>query len=304
MENDPLDIRPPRTIEDYRGIEQLQRSIWNMDDIRVVPDNILITAHRNGGVLLIAYDHSLHTVPTDPFDTADSADRMIGFVFGFVGLHEGKPKHCSHQAGVLRAYQNRGIGYRLKLAQRDYVLAQGIDHITWTFDPLESRNAAFNLRKLGAISTTYIPNIYGIMRDQFHAGLPSDRFQVDWYLTSPRVTDRIAHPRAPDPDADTTLLANTPIISAMMRNTLPYPSEDSSAQLLQMSENGIPHILVQIPSDFQAIKAADLSLAQTWRQHTRHLFSTAFAHGYATVDMISMEHHCYYLLEHQTVLPL
>ena len=95
-------------------------------------------------------------------------------------------------AGVHPAYRNRGLGYSLKLAQREHVLAQGIDLITWTFDPLETRNATLNFHKLGAVCNTYLPNLYGDMRDGLNAGLPSDRFQVDWWIASERVAQRLA----------------------------------------------------------------------------------------------------------------
>ena len=174
-----IQIRLLSTQEEIRSVEQLQREVWSLPDVEVVPLHVLITAAKNGGLLLGAFDD----------------ERLVGFVFGFPGLTpEGKLKHCSHMAGVHPAYRDRGLGYSLKLAQREHVLAQGIDLITWTFDPLETRNATLNFHKLGAICNTYLPNLYGEMRDGLNAGLPSDRFQVDWWIASERVAQRLQPP--------------------------------------------------------------------------------------------------------------
>ena len=153
--------------------------MWDLPDVEVVPLHVLITAAKNGGLLLGAFD----------------GETLAGFVFGFPGLTpDGKLKHCSHMAGVHPAYRDRGLGYSLKLAQRLHVLAQGIDLITWTFDPLETRNATLNFHKLGAICNTYLPNLYGEMHNGLNAGLPSDRFQVDWWIASERVAQRLQPP--------------------------------------------------------------------------------------------------------------
>src|SRR5262249_947511 len=124
-------------------------------------------------------------------ETVDGSP-MIGYVFGFVGLTAGgKLKHCSHIACVTQAYRDKNVGFELKAAQRSKVLEQGIDLITWTYDPLQSLNARFNLRKLGATCNTYLPNLYFNMNDSINRGLPSDRFQVDWHIKSARVEARL-----------------------------------------------------------------------------------------------------------------
>ena len=105
----------------------------------------------------------------------------------------GVPKMCSHMAGVLPAWQGTGVGLQLKLAQREAILAQGFtDWVTWTYDPLLRTNAVFNIRRLGAVCSTYKSNWYGVMLDGLNAGTPSDRCQVDWWLNSQRVTGRVA----------------------------------------------------------------------------------------------------------------
>ena len=114
-------------------------------------------------------------------------DELIGFVFGFPGIEptpDGpRPKHCSHILGVLPDHRDGGVGFALKRAQWQMVRHQGLDHVTWTYDPLLSRNAHLNIARLGAVCSTYRRSEYGDMRDGLNAGLPSDRFQVDWWVT-------------------------------------------------------------------------------------------------------------------------
>src|SRR5262245_61635478 len=196
-----IEIRPVKTEDEYHAVERLQREIWGSQDIEIVAFEILMTAHKNGGVMLGA------------FDIVEGEERMVGFVFGFVGLTaSGRVKHCSQIAGALPGYRDRGVGYALKLKQREIVLAQGIDLITWTFDPLESRNARFNLRKLGATCGVYLRNLYGAMRDELNAGLPSDRFQVDWRIASPHVEAKLRVEAGPS-SASTLMADGVPLVN-------------------------------------------------------------------------------------------
>src|SRR3970282_1162763 len=104
-------------------------------------------------------------------------------------------KHCSHMLAVLPEYRDQKIGYRLKLAQREAVHEQAVRLITWTYDPLESRNANLNINRLGGIVRTYKRNHYGEMQDGLNAGLPSDRLLVEWWITSNRVKQRLSSER-------------------------------------------------------------------------------------------------------------
>lgn len=261
--------------------EQLQRDVWNLEDVEVVPDHLLITAQKNGGVLLGAFDVA----------SGEEGGRLVGFVFGFVGLaSNGQVKHCSHIAGVAPAYQSQNVGYRLKLAQREHVLNQGMDLATWTFDPLESRNARLNFRKLGVICRTYLRNLYGDMRDQLNVGLFSDRFQVEWHVASAHVADRLRD----DWVGDSLSALETEGVLILNRA---FPGDDG---LLHPATRTLPiegdRILIQIPARFQAVKAADFELARAWRSHTRTLFEETFAAGYAVVDLLFEQGQSYYLL--------
>ena len=274
-----ITIRPIQTHQEYRAVEALQQEVWGLDPVEIVPDHLLLTAQKNGGLVLGAFDTS----------TAGEVDRLIGFIFGFPGLTpDGRLKHCSHMAGVAPAYQNRRVGYRLKLAQREHVLAQGIELITWTFDPLESRNARLNFHKLGAICRTYLRDLYGSMRDALNVGVPSDRFQVEWWVASSRVVDRLQG-TAPDLSLAALQAEDVPLLNPVPPGDLPRPPE-------QTRPIAGDRLLIQIPAHFQAIKAADMALARAWRLHTRALFEAAFAQGYTVVDLLFEEGQSFYLL--------
>jgi predicted GNAT superfamily acetyltransferase len=275
-----IEIRPIQTHEEYRAVEQLQREVWGLEEVEIVPDHLLLTAQKNGGLVLGAFDLS----------SGDESGLLVGFVFGFTGLSPDKGvKHCSHIAGVAPAYQNQNLGYRLKLAQRKHVLAQGLDLVTWTFDPLESRNASLNFRKLGATCQTYLRDLYGSMRDALNVALPSDRFQVDWHIASAHVASRLRGEGASS-SLSALLAEGIPLVNRSLPGDPPRPSQ---ATLPIEGER----LLIQIPAYFQALKAADARLARAWRFHTRALFEAAFAERYAVTDLLFEDGESCYLLE-------
>lgn len=273
-------IRLLEHIDDMFLVEDLQRKVWGVEDA-VVPYHMLITVVHNGGLILGAY------VDQQP----------VGFVFGFPGLvqtSEGTQlKHCSHMLAVLPEYENQGIGYILKRAQWQMVRHQGIPVITWTYDPLLSRNAHLNIARLGAISNTYVPNMYGAMRDSLNQGLPSDRLQVEVWVNTPRVQDRMSkHPRGPL-DLAHYLAAETEILNPTQLDETGWPCPLPSASLppdLSAGDHKTPALyLLEIPSDFYALKAASPSLGLTWRLHIRELLQDLFARGYLITDFVYLK---------------
>lgn len=266
-----ITIRPTAKIEDYHAIEWLQSEIWGT--FGVTPTHILLTIAKEGGVVLLALDD----------------DRPIGFAFGFLALTDDRRlKLASHQAGVLPGYQSRNIGYQLKLAQREATLAKNIDHITWTFDPLQGRNARLNLRKLGAVCNTYIPNLYGNMADDLNQGLPTDRFRVDWWLSSEHVINRLdkGEPLPEPSPSDYTILNRAKLLS----NALPAPPASFTPPAGELC-------LVEIPDDINILKEKAPELALQWRLQTREIFTNAFAAGYTAIDLIRTEARNYFLLQ-------
>jgi len=275
-----IEIRPIQTHREYRATEQLQREVWGLEEVEIVPDHLLLTAQKNGGLVLGAFDPS----------SGGQEEHLVGFVFGFVGLlPDGGVKHCSHMTGVTPTYQTRNLGYRLKLAQREHVLAQGLNLITWTFDPLESRNAALNFHKLGATCHTYLRDLYGSMRDSLNVALPSDRFQVDWHIASAHVADRLRG-EGSSPPLSTLQAKGVPVVNRALADDPPRPAEVSHP--IQGAR-----LLIQIPAYFQTIKTSDMGLARAWRLHTRALFEAAFAESYVVTDLLFESGRSYYLLE-------
>jgi predicted GNAT superfamily acetyltransferase len=263
-------VRPLESIDEFHAAEDLQRQVWQSNDLEIVPLHMLTTVAHNGGLVLGAFH----------------ADRLVGYLLGFLGTDEGQAnrpalarlKHCSHMMGVLPEYQGQHVGYQLKLAQRDFVSVQGVRLITWTYDPLESRNAQLNIARLGAVCHTYLESVYGLMRDGLNAGLPSDRFQVDWFITSPRVKERLFGQRAPLVlESFTSAGAEILNPSQVGAEGLARPSEQ-----WRSAENTLA--LIEIPTNFQTIKLRDMGLAQAWRSQSRALFREAFHAGYWVTD--------------------
>ena len=158
-----IKIRLVKTLEEYRAVEQLQQDVWGLEEVEVVPDHLLLTAQKNGGLVLGAFE----SLP-------EGAERLIGFVFGFVGLtSDGKAKHCSHLAAVIRAYQSKNVGYHLKLVQRRArVWPRG-----WISPPghlihWRAATRASTFTSWACTCGTYLRNLYGPMRDELNVGLP------------------------------------------------------------------------------------------------------------------------------------
>lgn len=176
-------IRELGTHEELREVVALQKTIWGWEDADILPFRMLVVATKIGGQLSGAFD----------------GDRMIAFCLAIPGLKpDGKVYLHSHMLGVLAEYRNAGVGRQLKVRQRDDALARGIDLIEWTFDPLEIKNAYFNVERLGAVVRRYLRNQYGASSSPLHGGLPTDRLVAEWWIRTPpakgEVVERIAIP--------------------------------------------------------------------------------------------------------------
>ncbi|RMG98079.1 MAG: hypothetical protein D6706_07595 [Chloroflexi bacterium] len=270
---DGIEIRPLTTLDEIRQTEEIQRITWNMDDLEVIPAHLMHALQHNGAVLLGAFHEG----------------KMVGFVFGVLGTQytprrkdqvaAARLKMYSVITGVLPAYQKQGVGYRLKLAQRDFASRIGVRLITWTYDPLESVNGRFNIGKLGAICHTYLRDFHGEMGG-INAGLPTDRFEVEWWITSNRVQSRTAQQRRPL-DLDSLLAGGALLINEATFNHagLPVPPPNYVNRPSNL-------MLVEIPTNFQHIKQTDPELARRWRDHTRHLFEELFHSNFVVTDFV------------------
>ena len=195
--------------------------------------------------------------------------------------------------GVLPDFRDRGIGFLLKRAQWQMVRHQGLDRITWTYDPLLSRNAHLNIALLGAVCNTYIREAYGEMRDGLNAGVPSDRFHVDWWINSQRVSRRLSKKPRRRLDLAHFLAAEATIINPteVGEDGLPCPSTDVGLTMVAGLESDTekqPLLLMEIPADFTILKSSAPELALEWRLHSRVLFEEVFKRGYLVTDFIHL----------------
>lgn len=166
-----VEIRKLETGSDFDACVKLQQQVWQFPDVDIIPRRMFIVARAVGGQVLGAWD----------------GEELVGYSLAIPGVREKQPFLHSHMLAVSPEYRNRGIGMKLKLAQREEALAAGIDRIEWTFDPMQIRNAYFNIEKLGAIARRYSVDFYGKSRSPLHRQLPTDRLHAEWNLRSSRV---------------------------------------------------------------------------------------------------------------------
>lgn len=274
-----ITVKPVKDIPSCEHLIGVHRRIWTgAGGIEIIPTHVLITLAKNGGLVLGAY------AGDGPAETGT----MVGFIIGWLATipeTEGqgsrpKLKHCSHIAGVLPEWQGQGVGLKLKLAQREAVLAQGVvDYATWTYDPLYWVNGRMNIHRLGAVCSTYKRDVYGQMADDLNAGAPTDRCQVDWFLNSEHVKKAI-DPDQPKREWDIRALQilSTTELGAGLRKPEP-PS---------FNLQGAP-IALPLPDDVAALRRGDNQLLADWRYFQREVFEAAFGAGYVLVDCIHIE---------------
>jgi predicted GNAT superfamily acetyltransferase len=172
-------VRECTTIAEFDSCVDLQREAFGLPDLEISPRRHLIVSRQAGGWTLGAF----------------VGDRMVGFVHHLAAVRsDNEIFGYSHMMAVAKDYQNKGVGARLKWAQREKALAEGRRYIKWTWDPMQARNAHFNLNRLGVIVDTFVDNFYGTDYNADPAqaaedlpGLQSDRLFGNWYLDSARV---------------------------------------------------------------------------------------------------------------------
>jgi predicted GNAT superfamily acetyltransferase len=289
MKRELWEVRILDRPDHMKSVEQLQRIIWPGSETEVVPLHLLVTVAQNGGLVLGAFEKVNNSID-EPLNPENN--KMVGFVHGFPGLYftpDGpRPKHCSHQLAVHPAYQGKGVGFTLKRAQWQMVRHQGLDLITWTYDPLLSRNAHLNITRLGGVTSTYKRSYYGELEDGLNKGLITDRFQIDWWVNSRRVNRRLSlKARRP--------LALAHFLSAEAKILNPSkpgqdgwirPAETVDLENIRTNQEGDPLLLVEIPPDYLAMSKADLGLSKAWRLRTRHIFENLFERGYIVTDFV------------------
>lgn len=250
-----LEIREMQTLQDFQQCVELQKEIWGFDDpYDAVPLPLLLVSQRHEGVVLGAYD----------------GDRMIGFVYSLPGFHHGHKLQWSHMLAVQEDYRNTNIGYRLKIEQYKMSEKNGYEYIEWTYDPLESKNAYFNLNKLGCIAREYEVNIYGETSSPLHQGTPTDRLIAHWPIP-PIQKQPYNNVTLPEPSK---LVTKTRVV-----NELLY----IEAVDLHVEEEPL---FVEIPPEIQRLKAKSADAALQWRLQTRQVFLHYFEKGYVASSFI------------------
>jgi predicted GNAT superfamily acetyltransferase len=173
---------------------------------------------------------------------------------------------------VSRSLQGSGIGFELKLAQRNEALRQGIPEIAWTFDPLQARNAHFNLRKLGVVAGHYEDNFYGVSSSGLHNGLPTDRLRVSWVLSSERVEDRVSH-------------AGPVIIRDFDGIVRALECRDGTPGKPNLLHRETP-LMLEAPPVYPEGQQAAGGSARDWQDALRTTFRHYFGLGYSATDFI------------------
>ncbi len=271
-----VEIRDFESFSDYEACARLQTEVWGFSPADAVPPLHLIAMHHFGGVLVGAFD----------------SDRMVGFVCGFSGWERDHPYHHSHMLAVVPEYRGSGLGETLKWAQRDRVLAKGIELVNWTFDPLQAVNANLNVNRLGAIVRKYRVNLYGESTSPLHGSLPTDRFEAEWLLKSERVVGAKAG-SFPDLQGWESL----PKANVATRNGSGFARPpDELALDLGIDEESF---LVQIPESINAIMGKDMALALDWRLSTRRVFQSYFEKAYAVTGFHRSPEGAFYRLERE-----
>jgi predicted GNAT superfamily acetyltransferase len=257
-----IQIRDLTTIDEFRQVVALEQAIWgysDQGDLVTVPV-FIFTVHR-GATLIGAF----------------SGDRMVGFAYAVVGMKGGKPMQWSHMAGVLPEFRG-GLGYRLKLAQRERAIAQGLDLIEWTFDPLQAMNAHFNFAKLGCVADEYAANFYGESTSALHRGTPTDRLVASWKITEPHVVRRLEQPTALRARAQEVM--DAPVVNqTRMDGTW---RETTSIDLTRDDRR----VWIEIPTGFTDMQQQAPERALKWRLDLRQMFEAYFAQGYRAVDFV------------------
>lgn len=307
-------LRVLETAQEMEQVVELQRQIWPGSETGLIPVHLLLETVHNGGLVIGAYardaenrspegkgskpaapdrETSGEEIAEDMDEPASAEMKLAGFVFGFPGFYRTpdgpRLKHCSHLLGVHPRHRGQGLGFVLKRAQWQMVRHQGIDRITWSYDPLFSQNAYLNITLLGGVSNTYQRDNYCSMQDGFTPRSAHDRFQVDWWVHTQRVIHRLSsQPRKPL-DLAHFLSAGVKILNPTEPGK-DFPRPGSIPRLGELvggaPSNGERMLLVEIPPDFDAIRESNPELTQAWRLHSREVFETLFDHGYLITDFI------------------
>ncbi len=250
-----ISIRDLESIQDIEAVLRLEKEVWAFEDVDVTPLTLAVALKAAGSILLGAFD----------------GRELVGFSFAVPSFEHGRVGFHSHTLAVRLSYQSQGVGYQLKVAQRLRALALGIKTVTWTFDPLRSRNAHLNFSRLGVMSDSYRINFYGEQTSSPLHTNGTDRLWVTWHLSDPTVEERL---KGKDfrPEVLDALAHVDPLVRF---NGDGNPAEGDLASALSRQR-----VAIEIPGDMDRIERDQKDLAQRWRAATRRAFTESIAAGF------------------------
>ena len=266
-------IRPLKSWDEFRACERLQQAVWGT--VAASSELLGVTA-KHGGVVLGALVDG----------------KVVGFIYAFLARYKGELIHWSHMMAVEAACRDRGFGFRMKLKHREIALEQGVKAIGWTYDPLQSRNAALNIRRLGARISEYLPDCYGHFPSKIERGMESDRFVADWRVQSVAVERRLKtrNPGKGDPKSLTAPLVN---------HTEPDGHGFIANAAITLDQTA-SRLRVEIPTNTDLMREKALPLARRWRLEMRRAFQCYLAKGYRVDDFLppsaATAGRCFYVL--------
>ena len=266
-----LRIRDLETVADLQQVLRLEKEVWEFDDADVTPLALAVAAKNAGSIWIGAFEGS----------------EMVGFAFAFPslsrhvageanagGVHDRIGFH-SHTLAVRASHRDSGLGYQLKLAQRQRALSIGVTEMSWTFDPLRSRNAHLNFSKLGVISNSYRIDFYGAHTSSSLHQNGTDRLWVTWHMADARVEERLRGRNVREETLD-TLAHLTPLVR-FNGDGIPVESDVQQALARQ-------RIAIEIPGDIEPMERDRIDLARQWRIATRRAFTEALAAGFVVTE--------------------
>ncbi|HEV2177748.1 MAG TPA: hypothetical protein VGW33_11185 [Terriglobia bacterium] len=262
-------IRPLQRHDEFQACERIQENVWGAAG---VGSEALAVTQRYGGAVIGAF----------------VGGRVAGFLYAFIGRRRGRLIHWSHLMAVAPEFRDLGLGFQMKLEHRRRALAQGIRSICWTYDPLQSRNAALNIARLGAAAEEYVADCYGRFPSLIEKGLPSDRFVVNWRIATRAVARRLGGGPPERPSLDLPRANETRLNAGGFL--------ENSRITLGLRD---PRLLVEIPANTDVMRSQALRLAKRWRAETRRIFQRYFAAGFRVKDFVPpsrAEGRCFYVL--------
>lgn len=237
------------SLPELEPVETLQRVVFaGITDLDLVAAGMLVVVPETGGEVLGA------------FVANPDGEELVGFVIGWGGYVDGRPRILSDMLGVRPGYRGAGLGAELKKLQAAVAVAAGFVEIVWTVDPLRAANARLNFEKLGAYADKYEIDRYGSgFAADLYGGMPTDRLHVTWPIMSEAVRERLMQPAS----------------ARARRDVAGVPAFDPEAGAFATQ------VLVPMPADIDALVASDPETALTWRYTLREALVPAFEQGYA-----------------------